>query len=86
LSISSSARAHRRVGPAARGQQRQHHVLHRGERGQQVVKLEHEADGLRAQQRECLVGQVFGFLPGEKEFAGAGLVQQADDVEQGALA
>ena len=49
---STTARMRRAVGPAPREPQRQLDVLRDGQRRQQVVGLEHEADVLAAQQRQ----------------------------------
>jgi type I site-specific restriction-modification system R (restriction) subunit len=51
-----------------------------------VVKLEHEADGGAAQPREAGVVQRLGLLVRNLQRAGGGPLQQADDVEQRALA
>lgn len=61
-------------------------VLEGGELGEQVVKLEDEADRLVAQGGQARAGQVGGRLPVEPDDAGAGQVERADAVHQRALA
>ena len=50
------------------------------------MKLKHKTDRVAAQPGKSFVGQVFSLLPGQKQRARAGLVKQANDVEQRALA
>ncbi|MNT65500.1 hypothetical protein D3C72_2034890 [compost metagenome] len=51
-----------------------------------MVELEHEADHLVAQMGALFVVHRPGRLAEQVQLAGAGRVEQADDVEQGALA
>ena len=67
-------------------QHRQAHVLQRGEGGQQVMKLKHEAQHIAPQSREFVVGQVLNGLTAQEVLAGGGPLQQAQHIQQGAFA
>ena len=66
-------------------ERRHHHVLERRELGQQVVELEHEADGLVAKRRQGLRPHPADIVPREVDLAGRGGVERADEVQQRAL-
>ena len=63
-----------------------HHVLKRGELGQEVVELEDEADVAVAEVREAAVVEGEDVDAGNLQAAGGGPVEGAEDVEEGALA
>lgn len=63
-----------------------HDVLPCGEGRDQEMVLEHEADGVAAQMRDLGIAERGGILPLDQEPARGRPVEQADDVEQGALA
>ena len=66
--------------------QRHQHVFQRRESLDEVVELEYEADRVAAQRRAPVVVHVPGRLAQQEKFAVARPVEQADQVEQGALA
>jgi hypothetical protein len=68
------------------GGQRHHHVLHDGERSDEVMKLEHEAEVARAQPREGLVLEQLCTLAADPYLACRRAIEQTDEIEQGALA
>ena len=65
---------------------RQRDVLQRRERGQQVVKLEHKAQRAAAAQGQGRIVQALHFFTVQPKAARGHALQQAQDVEQGALA
>ena len=69
-----------------RQQQRQLDVALGGERGQQVVELENEADVPRAPGGELTVGELVHAVLADLDGAGGRPVESADQVEQGGLA
>jgi hypothetical protein len=74
-----------RAGPA--GQlQRHRHVLERGERGDQVVGLEHEADAVPAQARQRVLVEAGDLHAVQHDGAGGGPVEPGDEPEQRGLA
>ena len=79
-------RAVRRVDPPVAHQRRQGHVLQRAERGQQVVELEHEAQRQPPLQRQAGIVQFADILAQQAVAPCAGALQQAQDVQQRALA
>lgn len=66
-----------------RQQQRQLHVLLRGQGRHQVVELEHEADVLAASARKLARTHLLDVLAGDFDAAGGGRIQTADQVQQG---
>jgi hypothetical protein len=70
----------------ARDEARQHHVLDRGELGQEVVELEDEPDPPSTQEREIAVGQMGDLRAVEKHLARRGPVESAEKVKERALA
>ncbi|KAG1081628.1 hypothetical protein G6F40_015417 [Rhizopus arrhizus] len=80
-----------RIALALRGvevgqQQRQLDVLLRGQHRHQVVELEHEADVVAAPGRQLAAAHLVDALAFDADLAAAGVVQAADQVEQGGLA
>ncbi|KAG1393634.1 hypothetical protein G6F59_014324 [Rhizopus arrhizus] len=67
-------------------QQRQLDVLLRGQHRHQVVELEHEADVVAAPGRQLAAAHLVDALAFDADLAAAGVVQAADQVEQGGLA
>ncbi|MNT16934.1 hypothetical protein D3C72_1520610 [compost metagenome] len=67
-------------------QQRQFHVLLRGQHRHQVVELEHEADVMAAPRRQLAAAHLVDALAFDADLAARGVVQAADQVEQGGLA
>jgi len=76
----------RRLGLLAGDRQRQPDVLRRGQRRQQVVGLEDEADLLAAQQRQLPFGQVAQLRPADPHLAAGDPVQPGQAVHQRRLA
>jgi len=81
----TGSRLTRRRSHAIEGQ-RQRHVLHQRELGEEVVTLEHEADPPAADRGQCVVGQAGEIDPFEEHAAGRRPRDPAEHVEQGALA
>ncbi len=73
-------------GFAVADHQRHQHVLQHAERRDQVMELKHEADRLIAQLSARFVVAVACRLAEYIQLAGAGRIQQADQVQQSALA
>ena len=67
-------------------EQRHHDVLERRECRDQIVILEHEADAVAAELGDRGIVELAGFLPLDEQTAARRPIEQADDVEQGALA
>ena len=61
-------------------------ILGGGEAGEQMEGLEHEADAAAPQIRQRCVTAIADRVPVETRGAGAGAIEQADDVHQGGLA
>ena len=66
--------------------QRQAHIFGRGKRGQQVVELEDETHLVPAQLGELVVVQPRERLPVQIYFARGGVIQPAQQVQQGGFA
>jgi hypothetical protein len=77
----SAVRAPDRVGHAGQFE-RQEHVLARREVGQQLERLEHEADAAAAQERELVLVEVRELLPRQQNAAGSGSVEPREEPEQ----
>ena len=69
--------------PALRVDEGEGDVLLGGDPLQEVELLEDEADGLRAEAGERVVGEVLRVVPRDAEDAGAGPVEEAEDLEEG---
>ena len=65
---------------------RHHHIFQSGEGGDQMMFLEYEPDGMPAQPRERGITKVHGILAIDEHVPGRRTVEQADDIEQRALA
>ena len=63
-------------------QQRHHHVFQCREFGEQVVELIHESQILVAQLPQFGLGKLGNFLPHQRNAAGTGFVQTAQQMQQ----
>ena len=68
---------------AARQFQRQQDVLQRGERGQQLERLEHETDAAGAQPRAGVLVEIVEALAEQHDLARRRLVEPRQEAEQG---
>src|SRR4051794_17972704 len=66
----------------ARGHQ---HVLAYGEIGQEMVELEYETDLAVADSAQGPIGKAHGVLALEKHAPGRGMIEQSQDMQEGAL-
>ena len=71
-----------RVGGTAAERERQDDVLDRRERGDEVVRLEHEPDALPPQDRELAIVEVGEVLPGDRHPAARHRVEARHAVQQ----
>ena len=70
------------VGIATGERERKRDVLHRGERGDEVVGLEHETDAIAPDLRELLVGERAELDVAEEHLAARERVEPGDAVQQ----
>src|ERR1051325_982540 len=69
-----------------RNAQGHHDVLERAELSEQVVKLEHESNSTIPKRRQLLIRLLFDALARDGHTAAGGLIEGAEQVQQGALA
>jgi len=70
----------------ARKVHRQHHILHEAERGQQLERLEDDADGLPAPLRRFLRAEAMHRRAIHPDFAAGCAIQPGEDVDERRLA